>query len=70
MCNCKIEIPKKAEAKCKRLAGREVDFSEIERYGYSIIRIRPYRRDGQLSKTFLYPGVDWSFCPFCGGQIK
>ena len=67
MCNCKITIPKKAERKCERLAGRAVDFSEIERYGYSIIRIRPFRKsDGKPSETFLYPGVDWKFCPFCG----
>ena len=70
MCNCKVEIPKKAEGKCDRLMGRAVDFSEIERYGFSIIRIRPYRLDGQLSKTFLYPSVYWSFCPFCGEQTK
>ena len=69
MCDCKTTIPKEAEGKCEKLAGRDVYFSGIERYGFSIICIRPYRRDGQLSKTSLYPGVDWSFCPFCGEQI-
>ncbi|GAH72002.1 unnamed protein product [marine sediment metagenome] len=69
MCDCKTTIPKEAERKCERLAGRDVDFSEIERYGYSIIRIGHRKYDGQPSKTFLYPGVDWSFCPFCGEQI-
>jgi len=70
MCDCKTTIPKKAEGKCERLVGRAVVGSEIERYGYSIIRIRPYRKyDGKPSKTFVYPGEDWLYCPFCGEQI-
>lgn len=66
MCDCRNTIPLEAERNCDRLAGRAVVFSEIERYGYSIIRIRPFRKyDGKPSETFLYPGVDWKFCPFC-----
>ncbi|KKN50916.1 hypothetical protein LCGC14_0627810 [marine sediment metagenome] len=65
-CDCQTTIPLKAEGECERLIGRDVYSSAILRYGYSIIRIRPYRKDGQLSKVDLYPGMDWAFCPFCG----
>lgn len=64
MCNCKAEVARKAQG------GHVVVFSEIERYGYSIIRIKPYRlSDGQPSKVNHYAGADWRFCPFCGQPL-
>lgn len=69
MCECKEKVATDAIL-CDQMKGRSAVFSEIERWGYSIVRIKPYRlSDGQLSQTFVYPGVDWNYCPFCGEQI-
>ncbi len=60
-CNCGETVPSEA------IKGEEVVFAEIERCGYSLIRVRPFRKsDGMPSETFRYLGVDWIYCPFCG----
>ena len=65
MCNCKETVAERAEG------GRVSVFSEIERYGYSLVRIQRFRiSDGKPSNTFQYPGVDWTYCPFCGKKLK
>ena len=64
-CDCKKVIAQKA------VGDRAVVFSSIERFGYSIIRFKPYRKsDGKPSQTCKYEGVDWKYCPFCGKPRK
>ncbi len=66
MCNCKEKVAIDAIL-CDQMKGRSTVHSKIVRYGYSIVRIRPYRiSDGQPSETYVYPSVDWKYCPFCG----
>ena len=69
MCNCKEVVADRAILS-DAMKGRSAVTSHIERWGRSIVCIQPYRiSDGQPSQTFVYPGVKWKYCPFCGEQI-
>jgi hypothetical protein len=65
MCNCIKEI----EAKLKHeLGAYDVMFEHFGHQG-SEVRIRPYRKDGKVSKCNQYETVNWRFCPFCGEKL-
>lgn len=66
MCNC----IKEAEERIQRERGAAlVQWDNFASYK-SIVRIVPFRKDGERSKVSQYISVKWIYCPLCGKRIR
>ncbi len=66
MCNCVSETTERVrQQKHAAVVG-------MEHFGayYTEVHYVPFRKDGLPSKRRRYTCVLWSYCPFCGKQVK